>query len=105
MARQLAAQGRARARAAQRETASSVHDQMREEARRSPGWQGLEDGVVMIENADGSYVFGFDPSHPEADRATQLEFGTSENRPESVFRKVLHGQRPQIERDFGKRLR
>jgi hypothetical protein len=93
------------ARQAQRATASSVHRQMVELARTTHAWHGLEDGIQMQEQEDGSFVYGFDPAHAEAQRATELEFGTSDASPVSVFRKVLAGRRDGIERNLRAELR
>jgi hypothetical protein len=105
MAKQLVAQGERRAREARACTASSVHHQMQDVARQSPGWEGMADGITMAEHPDGSYVFGFDPERADAMRATEMEFGTPGHRPESVYRKVLIGRRPMIERELNQRLR
>jgi hypothetical protein len=95
-ARALSATGANHAATVQHNAAQDILDRMREEARRTPAWEGLEDGITM-RYQDGAYVFGFDPEHPGAQRATELEFGTETVRPSSVFRKVLHGARSDIE--------
>lgn len=104
-ARALAKEGVERARKAQQGQAEEVLNRMRKTAQANPNWDdGMEDGIVMRREKDG-YVFGFDPAHPAADRATELEYGTRDEPPSPVFRKVLHGQRSDIEWNFRQRMR
>lgn len=104
-ARALARNGAARAAVVQQTTADDVLDRMRSAAADNPNWSGLADGITMEKRDDGSYTYGFDPQHPGAERAYELEFGTMDESPSPVFRKVLHGQRSDIEWNFRQRMR
>lgn len=104
-ARALAQHGVQRARTVQQDTAHDVLDRMRSTARANPNWDGLDDGIMMEPKGHGAYVFGFDPTHPGADRATELEYGTRDTSPSPVFRKVLHAERSDIEWNFRQRMR
>lgn len=99
-AQHLANNGVAHTQQARTRAASEVHRRMREKAEANPAWNGMADGIYMYEQPTGDFVYGFDPAHPLADRAAELEFGSEENRPSSVFRSVLAGQHDSIQRNY-----
>lgn len=62
---------------------------LRHRAATNPAWQGLSSGIRTRRSSNGTIMAGFDPSHPGAGRAYELEFGTPDDRPQSVFRSVI----------------
>jgi hypothetical protein len=103
MARALAEHGPKLAEQARSQVAAEIHDRITDLARTTPTWEGMDDGIFVRQEGE-SIVTGFDPEHPQVARATELEFGTETQPPSSIFRKVLMGQRPHIERSFRRHL-
>lgn len=85
IAGQMAAHGADAARRSQLHAASKLRDEM--QARSDAMWGGIP--ITMTEGPEG-VTYGVPPEH--AQRAMELEYGTEEGRPQSVFRAVLSGQ-------------
>jgi hypothetical protein len=66
---------------------------------KDPEWAEIVDGIAYQDHG-GKVTFGFAKNHPAAARAHELEYGTPTESAHSIFRKVLVGQRPEIERNF-----
>ena len=62
---------------------------LRRRASENPNWAHLANGIRTHRTPDGRIKAGYDPLHPGAQRAYELEFGTADERPQSVFRTVI----------------
>lgn len=67
--------------------------QARMQERSDVVWDGIP--ITMTEDAEG-FTYGVPPEH--AQRAMELEYGTEEERPQSVFRAILSGQHEPAQR-------
>lgn len=91
VASRLSAHGADAVRQSRRSEAQRLQAQMQQ--RSDAAWDGIP--ITMTEDAEG-FTFGVPPEH--AQRAMELEYGTEEERPQSVFRAVLSGQHEPAQR-------